>query len=182
MTKTIGLNVHDLLITQAGLRHNEQLTEMIRFVNDGGAFDESALGSYAIRAGLTKVSPLIEIAQFEDSRYALHNGHHRVTAIFLGRQHPFLFKNEYFIRKWKYQDYVDIVLPTWVTPFDVRTEIRIPELAPWKMKVRQFYIDNGEQATIEYIKQHKNEYIVEREELTDIEKFVARYGLYDYIP
>jgi hypothetical protein len=179
--KALGLNVNDLLITQAGLRHKQQLTDMIRFVADGGAFDENTLGSYAIREGLVRVSPLIEVAEFEDGRYALHNGHHRLSAIFLGRNHPFLFKSEYFVRKWKYKDYTDIVVPTWVTPFDVRTQLRIPQLAAWKEKIREVYIEKGEIATIDYIEENKSEYIVERGELDFVEKFVAKYGLYEYV-
>ncbi len=171
--KVIGLNVNDLLVTQSGLRHLEQLNPMIKFVKDGGTFDESTLGSYAIRYGLQAVAPLIEVAIFEDGKYALHNGHHRVSAIFLGRHHPFLFKNEYFIRKWKYSDYTDIVLPTWVTPFDVRTEIRVPELAQWKNDVRRLYIEAGEQRTIDWIQANKSEIILQRGDMFHIEQFVV---------
>ena len=180
--KTIGISVNDLLVTQAGLRHNDQLKDMIRFVNNGGVFDEASLGSYAIRSGLPKVAPLIEIAEFEDGKYALHNGHHRACAIFLGRHHPYLFKNEYFIRHWKYSDYTDIVLPTWVTPFDVKVEVRTPQLIPWKDNVRKCYIKQGEEATIRFIQENRHEYVEERDDLVNIEHFVAKYGLYDAIP
>jgi hypothetical protein len=182
MGKTKGVALQSIMVTQAGLRHVEQLGPMITYVNGGGRFDEAALGSYAIRHNLPKVAPLIEIAQFEDGGYALHNGHHRLTAIYLGRQDSKLHSSEYFIRNWKYQDYIDIILPAWVTPFDVRTHLRIPELAVWKAKVREVYIARGEAETIRFIEEFKHEFVIPRGQISNIASFVDEYNLYEHIP
>lgn len=176
----IGLSLDKVIVTQAGLRHEEQLAEMVGFIEEGGKFNASALGSYAIRHGL-KISPLIEIAKFEDGCYALHNGHHRAAAIFIGREYPCFYKDEYFIREWKYEDYLEVVLPNWVTPFDVRTELRLAELKYWKQQVRELYINQGEASTIDFIKENRLEYTTLRNDLYLIEDFVKEYNLYDRV-
>lgn len=129
------MDLNKLFVTQHSLRNLEQLPAMIEFVRDNKVFDAESLGAYAIIHGL-RPAPLIEIAQFEDGAYYLHNGHHRAVACYLGRESQRIMPSEYFIRQWKYSDYTDIVLPHWVTPFDPRIETRNAELKEWKDAVR----------------------------------------------
>src|SRR5688572_26276502 len=156
------LDISDILITQSDLRDKVQLKDMIKFVKQGGVFDEATLGSYAVRHSLNRIAPLMEIARFEDGIMAVHNGHHRALAIYLGRNKKVLYPKEFFIREWKYTDYTDIVLPYWVTPFDVLKEFRVPELSEWKKKVREFYVLHGEEHTKRFILENRNEYVLNR--------------------
>jgi hypothetical protein len=157
-----GIEVSDILVTQSNIRNRYQIPNMIRFVRAGGIFDEDSLGSYAICNALDKVSPLVEIARFEDGVMAIHNGHHRAISIFLGRNNRKIYNDEFFIRDWKYTDYMDVVLPHWITPFDIREEIRLPDLAEWKDEVKEFYKLYGEKRTIEYILNNKEKYVSPR--------------------
>lgn len=157
-----SIKISDILVTQTSLRDFDQLKRMINFVRTGGQFDEETLGSYAIRHSISRAAPKIEIAKFEDNVMAIHNGHHRAMSIFFGRREKVLYTSEFFIREWKYKDYADIVLPNWVTPFDVISELRLSELHYWKDKVRKFYIQHGEAATLQFIRENKNQYATVR--------------------
>ena len=173
------LDISDILVTQNGLRNLEQLPEMIRFVGrQSGVFDEEALGSYAIRKNLERVSPKIEIARFDDGVMAVHNGHHRAVAVFLGRNNRKLYDDEFFIREWRYTDYTDIVLPYWVTPFDILKEFRIAELADWKKLVREYYKDNGAEKTEQFIMENKHQYSLSRSFYT-VGDMVSKFHLYN---
>jgi len=176
-TNRSGLDVSDILVTQSGLRDRKQLPQMIRYLQTGGLFDDETLGSYAIRHGLDRVSPLIEIARFPDGILAIHNGHHRVVSAFLARQNRKVYSDEFFIRDWKYSDYTDIVLPYWVTPFDVMQELRIPDLSTWKRNVREQYVLHGEEATKVFIRENKGSYAVDRFFHT-VGDMVSRLNLY----
>lgn len=172
-----GIDISDILVTQAGLRDKKQLPQMIRYLQSGGLFDNESLGSYAIRYGLEKVSPLIEIARFPDGILAVHNGHHRVVSAFLSRQNRKIYSDEFFIREWKYSDYTDIVLPYWVTPFDIMKELRVPDLSPWKKQVREHYISHGDELTRQFILDNKKSYVVNRFFYT-VGDMVSRLNLY----
>lgn len=156
-----NLPISDILVTQDGLRNYAQMRKMMAFAKTG-YFDEVTLGSYAIRHGLTKAAPRIEIARFEDGIMAIHNGHHRAISIFMGRKLKELHPTEFFIKEWKYKDYTDIVLPYWVTPFHPMTEIRLFELGDWKDEVRKFYTQRGEKDTVEFILANKHRYAKSR--------------------
>lgn len=157
-----NLLVSDLLVTQDGLRDYEQLKRMIAYVRTGGLFDEETLGSYAIRHNLSKIAPRIEIARFKDNIMAIHNGHHRVMSIYFGRRDKSLRPSEFFIKNWDYSDYKDIVLPYWVTPFDVMDELRVHELQDWKEEVRKYHKEHGDKATEHFILTHKHRYAYRR--------------------
>jgi hypothetical protein len=99
-----------------------------------------------------------------DGQYYIHNGHHRATALLLAQRY-FLEHDEYYIKEWDYSDYEDIVFlnpdGTWrgyVTPFDVRTEARLPNFKPFKKHVKKLYYKQSPQHAIHYIKTHAQEY------------------------
>lgn len=172
-----GIDISDILVTQASLREKGQIVSMIQHLKTGGEFNEESLGSYAIRKGI-RIAPLIEIARFEDGVLAIHNGHHRAIAAFLGRGNKRIYSDEFFIRDWSYSDYRDIVLPHWVTPFDVMTEFRLGELAPWKQDIRKYYVLNGEAKTKDYILANKEKYATSRYFYT-VGDMVSRLNLYN---
>lgn len=97
----------------------------------------------------------------------VRNGHHRCVAIFIGGRN-WLRDDEFITKKWKYSDFEDINFMDdegngWVTPFspdnaiDVRTEVRVPELAPFKEEVRKRFQKNRE-AAVEFILSSRAEY------------------------
>ena len=157
-----NLPISDLLVTQDGLRDYEQFKRMVSFVRTGGLFNDETLGSYAIRHNLSKAAPRIEIARFEDNIMAVHNGHHRIMSIYFGRRDKTLRPSEFFIKEWRHKDYQDIVLPYWVTPFNVMDELRIHELHDWKEEVRKYREFHGDEAVIKYILQNKSRYAYRR--------------------
>lgn len=173
------LDISDILVTQSNLRNKSQLSEMIDFAGAGGSFNELTLASYAIRKSSDRVSPIIEIAKFEDGTLAIHNGHHRAVSIYLGRDSRKLHSDEFFVREWKFSDYSDIVLPNWITPFDVLKEFRHYDLSSWKNKVREFYKMHGEKNTIDFIKQNKIEYCYDRYFFT-VGDMVSKLELFKY--
>lgn len=140
------LQIENLGIIQDELRNPDQVYEMIQYVADGHMFDHC--------------KPLIEIALFaEDGQHYIHNGHHRAVAMHLaGRKH--IAVGEYYIKSWSYKDYDDIVFfnedRSWrgyVTPFDVRKEARVADLAHHKVTVQHVFALHGEEAARLYIKQ-----------------------------
>ncbi len=58
--------IDNLIIRQESLRNPEQLSEMILFINSGGSFTEKII-----------------LSQFPDSKLVIHDGHHRLCAIYL---------------------------------------------------------------------------------------------------
>jgi len=172
-----GIDVSDLLVTQVGLREKSQIPQMTRYLRQGGIFDEQSLGSYAIRHGFNRVSPLIEIARFEDGVMAVHNGHHRAISAFLSRQNRKIYSDEFFIRDWLYKDYEDIILPNWVTPFKVTEEVRLADLAPWKQQVKDHYKEHGDARTVQFILDNKDQYAIKRPFYT-VGDMVSKLNLY----
>lgn len=149
-------------ITQDHLRKPEQIAEMVEFVKAGGKFTQDEISKYL---GVPPTPDLpIELAQFPDHRLFVHNGHHRVVAMHLGgRTH--LYQGEYYVKYWRYIDYNDIVFlnpdGTWrgyVTPFDIKSECRLPDFVQYKLRVKDIYYEHGAEAATEYIKSHPSEY------------------------
>lgn len=120
-------NLDMLYVTQDDIRDYEALEEMIKWVQSGLAFDAFSLEQYALKIKC-KPSPLIRISRFEDGFEYVHDGHHRCVSIWLaGRR--YLYESECIITEWTYEQYIDINLDVnWITPFDPRTETRIPNL------------------------------------------------------
>jgi len=147
------LKLETLQVTQ-DLRDYDQIDPMVAHVQSGGLFTTDVLEGFAKEQGL-KTSPLIQISEFEDGQQFIHDGHHRTVSIWLGgRNH--IDDNEYEIKKWKYQDYLDIVFLKpdgkwlgWVTPYDPRTEVRMPDIADFKKCVHDLFYNEkaGGEAT-----------------------------------
>lgn len=137
----------DLLeVTHNDLRRHDVICEMIEHVANGGFWNAEALAEYISKnprhAG--RVSPLIQLSQFEDGRIFIHDGHHRSVSICLAGR-TFLHDSEYVLTKWKYVDYTEISHKNgWYTPFDPRVHCRTPNFAKFKVEAKQKFIDlNG---------------------------------------
>jgi len=141
------LHIDDLTVTQSGFRNKRQIKDMIKLVAEGEAFNIGSLAAYD-----GNDLRLINIVQFEDGRCYIHDGHHRVAAIYLGGR-KYLFGNEYKITKWTYADYLAINLEMgWVTPFDPRFEVRVDDYAYFKDQVKHVAMISSEEA-VKYIRE-----------------------------
>lgn len=154
------LEIARLGITQEHLRNPHQLPGMMDFVSSGGHFNkESLLDCQELPENL------IEIARFEDGALYLRNGHHRTVAIWLAGR-IFLHDDEYHISDWKYSNYSRIKFfrdngewQGWVTPFDVKTQVRVGDFLGFKRHVKALYFEQGESAAIEYILTNPDSYV-----------------------
>lgn len=140
-----GMNLADLHVTQHELRNLDQIPQMVEFVQNGGVFTLEEITRH--NDGDTS---LISLTRFEDGRVFVHNGHHRVAAVWLaGREKLNSF--EYLILEKKYSDYLEpnYLRPDgrwlgWVTPFDPRLEVRVAEFGDFKRRVKEIFDGEGE--------------------------------------
>ena len=146
------LEIAKLGITQEHLRNPEQIAGMIDFAFAGGHFNkESLLDCRDLPENL------IEVSRFEDGALYLRNGHHRVVAIHLAER-TFLYDDEYSITDWRYSNYSRIKFfrdngewQGWVTPFDVKTQVRIGDFLDFKRQIKAIYYEHGEGAAVDCI-------------------------------
>jgi len=159
------LAIEDLIVTQAGIRdfNKQSLQFMIDFVSKGGIFDMENLKQYANANGLS-ASTLINIGKFEDmipkNRIFVWDGHHRVLAIWLGGR-EYLHPKEFQLTKFRFELTASPSFSQgFVTPFDPRTEVRLPEFYSFKKEVVSL-IKNGEKSKeeiLDYIYKSKDRY------------------------
>ena len=157
-----------LLITQEYARNWEQLPAMIDFVKLGGFFTREVLDAFANDKNL-KPSPLIQLSKFEDGEIFLHDGHHRCASIWCGGRSN-LNEAEYHVTNWKYSDYLDIVFTDeknewmgWVTPFNIKEEMRLPDFKKFKDQVFDIYWQQSPQHAKHFVLTNKHLYAKKRE-------------------
>lgn len=165
------LSVDELLVTQKKIRDQEQLMQMIHFVREGGFFTNNCLSKHKNR---THQSPLIEITLFEDGQYFIHDGHHRAASIIIGGRN-FIDSTEYRIRKFTYDSYLHPNLEAgWWTPFDPKTEVRLPDMSEYKSIMRQ--LTNTEinaEIILEIIQKNRALYVEARGDVHTLRDFVG---------
>lgn len=157
------IELKDLSVTQNGFRDAGQINDMIDFVAKEGFFNHAALIMYSEGKDTRKIA----ITRFEDGRLFIHDGHHRVAAIYLGGR-KYLSPEEFKITDRKYSDYMEINLAVgWVTPLDPRTHVRIADYEDHKRRVR-FYQAESEAKAKRYIDEAKmlGDYLKPRTVLT----------------
>jgi len=167
------LNVNEILVTQKKIRDEEQLILMTQFIQSGGFFTSNCLSKHKSRG---KISPVIEITMFEDGRYFLHDGHHRAASILLGGR-DFIDTTEYRIRNFKYDDYIHPNLSVdWWTPFDPRTEVRLPDMSEYKALMNKL-VDQGASADVvlKTIEDNKALYSEARGDILTLQEFVDEF-------
>ena len=147
-------NINNLIVTQCGIRSRKQISEMISFIRDGGIFSKDTMKLYDPMTG-----PIISISDFGDGDLYIHDGLHRIVSVLLSGKRDFLFPEEFVIRKWKYEQYLEINHNVgWVTPFDPRTEIRLPDFGTFKKHVKWLYDNQSPDHATHFILTHKNDY------------------------
>lgn len=160
------LKIANLIVMQEYVRNTAQITQMTDFARTGGVFSNAVLLAFATSHGL-RVSPIIHIARFPDGLFYIHDGHHRIRSVWKsGRDH--LYDEEYYIKNWKYEDYLEINIPNgWFTSFDPRTEVRLPDFGNFKNSIRKLIEEKDDYAKHQTeIEQHilsrKKEYATKR--------------------
>jgi len=147
----------ELLIIQEELRNVGQITDMVKHVRNHGYWTEEVLTEHSKKNNLPP-GRLIEIVEFPDGQRMVQNGHHRCVATYIGGR-DFLRGDEFFIRKWKYSDYLEINFEEkWVTPLDPRTHIRVSDIGKYKKHVLSLKEDEAR----EYIEENSDRYIKKR--------------------
>jgi hypothetical protein len=169
------LEIKQLKVMQDGFRLPEQqILEMIRFVEYGGKFTTENL----IKHNPNRLS-LIAITQFEDLQLFIRDGFHRTAAIILGRhgsdipQTSVLFEDEYVIEPMTYDMFLEINIRNgWYTPFDPRTEVRKADFFDFKEEVIGLVETSKLDSTInEFILENKDRYAVPRQDHHDPFKY-----------
>lgn len=166
------MNLNDLIVTQDSVRNERQIPPMAEFVRSGGLFTQEKMSDFAKNypdlASKYTPPPLMKISKTEDGVLYLVDGHHRAISIFLSERTE-LDPSEYVVRDWTYQDYLDIVFlypdggwMGWVTPMDLKTEVRWPDISDFKDRVKSVYYEQGQAKAEEYILANKYYYAFPR--------------------
>ncbi len=154
--------INSIHVTQVGFRNEAQLAGMAEFVRLGGHFTKDSISEYNTHNPGTQSGWPIKLSRFEDGQLYCADGHHRLAAIVMGGR-QYLEESEYEIRDWTYASYLEINLDCmWVTPFDLRTEIRFSDYTDFKKTVANL-IRTSPEAAIEYIIANKHLYAVRRD-------------------
>lgn len=150
--------IDNLIITQDGIRESEPLNEMIRFVKRGGFFTQGAIKVFGGR----DQKPII-ISQLPDGQDYIHNGHHRVLAVYLGGR-VYIRDDEYALEPRTYEEYLTPNLGRgFVTPFDPRRHMRIPDFSAFKQEIMRLMFDSSRHMPVnQYIELNAYRYRVPR--------------------
>lgn len=165
------LEIKNLKVMQDGFRLPEQqILEMIRFVENGGRFTTESLAKHNPNR-----TSLIAITQFEDGQLFIRDGFHRTAAIILGRhgsdipQTSVLFEDEYVIEPMTYDMFLKTNIHNgWYTPFDPRIEVRKSDFFDFKEDViKQISMSWLDSTINEFILENKDRYVVPRQKHHD---------------
>lgn len=156
-----NLKIHTLSVMQEGFRNEPQMTDMVRFISCGGVFDVDSLNAFS---NGTDIRP-ISISIFEDGRHYIHDGHHRVAAIYLGGR-DFLHQSEYTVRRWIYSEYAESNIENgWITPMDPRHQVRANDYTEFKKKIKEI-VKYSKKDVDFVIHANRDSYLLPRRSLT----------------
>lgn len=150
------LDIATLIITQEVLRDTSRIPEMISFIKNGGEWSKEAISAHAEKSGHNNAN-MIYIAEFPDGALYIHDGHTRTMATLLAGR-GFLYESEYVREPWKYEQYETINWDVnYVTPHDIRHEIRLGDF--WQFKKEVLALKKMDHIMAEeYVWAHRNLY------------------------
>lgn len=155
--------LEELLVTQNGLRDCRQVAKMIEFVGAGGFFTRDARLAQHLLADGRGLPPPMHIAVMEDDRFVLHDGHHRAVAMFLGGRPYVDAEKEAEVVRYAYADYAEAHPEKgWFTPFNLETEVRLPDFGGFKKAAILNYKKLGRDALNETIRDYRHHYVEPR--------------------
>lgn len=156
------IEINELTVTQEGFRNEDQITSMVDFVAKGGVFNSMRLYEHSNGKDTRKIN----LVRFEDGRLYIHDGHHRVAAVYLGNR-DILFDEEYEITSWTYAQYIEIKFEKrWITPFDPRSEVRVCDYEKYKNHIWWMHSEHGEEEATTAIEIRRSEYLKDRRSRT----------------
>ena len=141
---------------QDSIRDPDSIIAMTSFVKEGGIF---TLDNVQRFNEARSHHSLLQISQFptDDSEHDyVHDGHHRSLSIYLGGR-KVLHPEEYQIHSWSgIESYSEVNRSVgWVTPFDVRTEMRLSDIHEFKAEAMAI---EDEEELLEFIKVNRHRY------------------------
>lgn len=133
---------------------------MVKYAKEAGFWTLQKRAEYASDT-LTKVSPSIQLTEFEDGAIYVHDGHHRCVSTWIAGR-SYLREDEYDLRKWTYAQYLEINGPNrWWTPFDPRIHLRRADVKFFKEEAaRRFNLDPH--ACVKWIRENHFAYRVDK--------------------
>lgn len=151
------MDLHNLLLTQDGFRHNlDEMVNMIDFVSSGGLFDKDSLEKHNPNRG-----SLIAITEFPDGSLYIRDGLHRAVSVYIARPIKCLFESEYKLEQMDYSMYTESAIEHgWYTPFDPRIEVRKSDFFNFKEHVLNLISENGDVES--FIASNKQMYALKR--------------------
>lgn len=152
----VSLQLDTLGTMHDEIRHKQQVVEMSWVVRDGLFWTTDVLRAHADKHHAPVPHP-IAIACFPDGRMMIRDGHHRCLATYIGGR-AYLRHDEYIVEAYTYEMYSEINFEAgFVTPFDPRTEVRVPDFIEFRQEVFRLYARNPEEA-VAFIRQNKSRY------------------------
>lgn len=129
------IDLVSLQITQSWIRSISQVKRMSEYVKNGGVFTIDNVPEFHPE---DTVFPLIRLSRFPNDELYIHDGHHRAVSICIGGR-DYLLPDEYEIQDWDSKErYAEINLnASWITPIDLRTEVRLPDTRVYKRLVQE---------------------------------------------
>jgi len=132
--------IENLIVTQNSVRAPDSIEKLVEVARKGGKFTGICLFS------------------FPDGKIFLHDGHHRVVAIFMsGRMH--LEPDEYVIINSTYDDINTVFFEKYfVTPYDPRVEMRHHDFGDFKQHALGLYKEGKEEEARKYVEENRHLY------------------------
>lgn len=160
--------IKNLLVTQNAIdSKTDEFKNMVEFVKAGGFFTEDAIKNFMENhASNRSLEPakrlqLISINFFQTDVAGIHDGHHRVSAIYVGGRN-YLRADEYFCKNMPYKMYNEINPKVgYVTPFNPITEVRLLDFREFKTEALKL-LNEDPDSGYKYILEHKHMYATNR--------------------
>lgn len=132
------LDISSLVVSQDGVHTASQIPAMIEHVQNGGVFNRALLDDWAYLCN-KQPAPLVKITFFPDGLKLIQDGHHRIMSIYMGgRDH--ILPEEFVTEEWDYSNYLGVnPVRKWVTPYDPRLEVRLPDFKKYKELALEVY-------------------------------------------
>ena len=153
------LNIADLIPTQDGYRLPRETREnMLSFVANGGRYDEASIKAHRCTRNF-----MIAVTRFEDGALYLRDGLHRVTSIYISRPEKVLYDDEFIFEDMTYDMWINAEPSKgWYTPFDPRTDVRLPDFLDFKREVQAMEDSASAEEIADFINQNRHRYLVTR--------------------
>lgn len=114
------ISISTLNVTQSYIRDPSQIRGMIEYLWEHSNFSD--------------LERKIVIKEFDDGELYIHDGHHRILALYMAFSWDArLHEDEFILKSFKYEDFQKINWSCgWITPFNLREETRLPCVKEWK--------------------------------------------------